>query len=512
MQIVCVTCDGTATNFAMMQQLGCDFTNPLSLQSTFQHPVNNELIVVFPDPCHMLKLIRNTFGDFKSFTDEHNQIVKWEYLEKLHNLQATEGMHLGNKLRTAHINYNQQKMKVRLAAQILSRSVADSLQYCKDKLKLDDFQNADATIKFLNIFNDLFDILNSKSLKQTGFKQALCSKNISMFKNKLETCKTYITALKTSKGEPLHVGRRKTGFLGFLICINSAQVLYKVWCEDKDLLKYIPCYKLNQDHIELLFGCIRSRGGGNNNPTSRQFQATMKKLLVHCQLRNVTNGKCVALEEISILHVSSFNKTVNSELVIRWSSGLRRLEDDAIITDVVNDHDYVPDIRNRTEFSKEVTIYIAGYVVMQLQKSILCHECIKELKASRSMHTDSLIAYKDRGGLTYPAKDVITICHECEKIIRNALCESGSTFMNKKFTSAYLTVQVLKKFIGHTLFISLKNHTSEQSPLDNYIVHLLRSICNRYIKIRLHYIAQQTINTSVTMRQVFNKLILFNGQ
>ncbi|EZA49502.1 THAP domain-containing protein [Ooceraea biroi] len=88
MQIVCVTCDGTATNFAMMEQLGCNFRNISSLQTTFQHPVTKEPIVIFPDPCHMLKLIRNTFGQLNNFIDEDNKIVKWEYLEKLHKMKV----------------------------------------------------------------------------------------------------------------------------------------------------------------------------------------------------------------------------------------------------------------------------------------------------------------------------------------------------------------------------------------------------------------------------------------
>lgn len=35
--------------------------------------------------------------------------------------------------------------------------------------------------------------------------------------------------------------------------------------------------------------------------------------------------------------------------------------------------------------------------------------------------------------------------------------------MDKKFTVAYLTVQVLNNLIGHNLFINLENHVSEQS-------------------------------------------------
>lgn len=71
----------------------------------------------------MLKLVRNAFGDLKTFIDKDNELIKWEYLEKLHNLQAAEGMHLGNKLRVAHINYDKQKMKVRLAAQASAKPI-----------------------------------------------------------------------------------------------------------------------------------------------------------------------------------------------------------------------------------------------------------------------------------------------------------------------------------------------------------------------------------------------------
>lgn len=90
----------------------------------------------------------------------------------------------------------------------------------------------------------------------------------------------------------------------------------------------------------------------------------------------------------------------------------------------------------------------------------------------------------------YPTNDVLKICYTCERIIRNALCESGGTYMNKQFTVEYLTIKVLNNFIGHKLFLALENHIFEQSAFDNHIVHLICSICHKYIKIRLHFIAQ----------------------
>lgn len=68
--------------------------------------------------------------------------------------------------------------------------------------------------------------------------------NIREFTDKFESCKTYITSLRTTNEDFLYQGRRKTGFLGFLIYINSAQILYNVLCQERGVLKYIPFYKL----------------------------------------------------------------------------------------------------------------------------------------------------------------------------------------------------------------------------------------------------------------------------
>lgn len=106
-------------------------------------------------------------------------------------------------------------------------------------------------------------------MRQIGLKQALNSKNIELVRDKFNKCKLYILSLKKENGEFLVNSRRKTRFLGFLICIESVCMLYEELCEKNKFFKYLPFYKLSQDHVELLFGCIRHHGGGNNNPTAR---------------------------------------------------------------------------------------------------------------------------------------------------------------------------------------------------------------------------------------------------
>lgn len=57
-------------------------------------------------------------------------------------------------------------MKVNIAAQTLSASVADAIDYCTDVLKLRQFKGSAAMVKFIRVFDDLFDILNSQSIRQ----------------------------------------------------------------------------------------------------------------------------------------------------------------------------------------------------------------------------------------------------------------------------------------------------------------------------------------------------------
>lgn len=133
----------------------------------------------------------------------------------------------------------------------------------------------------------------------------------------------------------------------------------------QDILKYIPCYKFNQDHIELFFGCIRNQGGCNNNPTVRQFQAAYKKLL-HTEIRDIKTGNCIPLDAIAILYISS-----RPEVIINQSTPTSRLFEDDNFEDNNNlDLPYIlPDAIELSECSIRIIAYIAGFVVRYLKKN-----------------------------------------------------------------------------------------------------------------------------------------------
>ena len=98
-----------------------------------------------------------------SIIDEENRIIEWKYFKSLNTIQESEGFTLANKLSLKHAKFETHKMNVKLAAQTLSSSVADAIEFLDFSMKLEDFQHSSGTVKFLRTIDRLFDILNSRN-------------------------------------------------------------------------------------------------------------------------------------------------------------------------------------------------------------------------------------------------------------------------------------------------------------------------------------------------------------
>lgn len=224
-----VTFDGAPANFTMASHLGANFANLQNIISYFDHPITDDKVFIFPDPSHMIKLVRNTFGSQKFITDRENNIIDWNYLVKLLQRQEFEGLHLGIKLRIRHLHWTQEKMKVKIATQTLSKSVADALMYLSQDLKAAEFVDSASTANFEEHFNNIFDIFNSRNkFAKYAYKRPLSPATENFVFSSLDDMAQYIKGLKLGN-TPIVRSSRKTGFIGFLICINSLKDFYKTF-------------------------------------------------------------------------------------------------------------------------------------------------------------------------------------------------------------------------------------------------------------------------------------------
>jgi len=308
-EIISLTFDGAASNVSMENFLGANLSVE-NMKTWFPHPISNRPIYILPDRPHMLKLIRNTIASRLAIYDDQKNAIEWSYLKKLVDVQNNEGLHIATKIRNRHIGWTQEKMKVKVAAQTLSLSVAKALSYLRETNHPLNFQKSEPTETFLININDAFDILNSRNLLAKNLKCGLQNWNKENIFSRIYEIVEYLKSLKESpEGQHMYLTGRNMSFIGMIISLNSLKSIFEDHVSSSEqILKYVLAYKFSQDHLEIFFSAVRSRGGHNYNPTARQFESAYKCLLIHCEVTGSQTANCLDQSPISILTISSSHK------------------------------------------------------------------------------------------------------------------------------------------------------------------------------------------------------------
>lgn len=247
-----VTCDGAYVNLATMNLLGCELfvTEYHKLRCSFKHLTADYHVYFVPDACHNLKLARNALSKLTVFKSSSG-LIKWRHITELHDLQKDLNLKIANKLSDAHINFRGNIMKVKYAAQTLSQSTADAMDFLK-LTEIDGFRDCTATIEFIRIIDETFDFLNSRNPFAKELKKPIYMNNISNLQKNMEKNMNYLFSLTTEANIPLCKGGRKTFISGFAAAIKSIFSIVTDILNDLPL-KYLMTYRFSQDHLELFF-------------------------------------------------------------------------------------------------------------------------------------------------------------------------------------------------------------------------------------------------------------------
>lgn len=401
-------------------------------------------------------------------------------------------------------------------------------------------ENSKATENFFRTFNNIFDIMNSRNKYGKHYKKGLQSSNEEFIFSELIRVKSYILGLQESRNGRLIVeGERKTGFLGFLVCIESLILLYSEHVLTKKTLSYILMYKFCQDHLEVFFCAIRSRNGHNNNPSSIQFKAAYKRLLMHTAVKG-TNGNCTELEEtpLSILYASSTSKKNRAHFsnghlsipiaILNLRSSLKDCPDFdhndleefenflAERATIFQDHAvYALPAWSLSQYVHDVVGYISGFVVKTLRKRVLCSVCYEALTSQVTLSfLQEIKNYNSNNsnhgsGLVRASSDVIHLCKQAESVFREFELELPS----KRHAMAFLILKTLNR-LSKPLFNSLKSHSLDTAIGENHVYNVMKLILHKYFTIRLHYFASllNERNIKLRIRNVSNKSVLFQNQ
>lgn len=439
--VVNLTFDGLSANLQACVILGSSFALS-DFRPYFPNPVNDSRIHVILDACHMMKLWRNTLANVKTLKDGNGEVIDWHFFEKLENYRIKNDF-ITHKLTKRHILWYTNKMNVRLAAQTLSHSVSKSLLYLQDA-DCPGFRNSAATAEFAKRAND----------------KILCETNSTQIFSHLEDTASYIKGLKIEKTEILK-SRNKTGFIGFLINIDSLKRIYEDLVVPKRMNE-IPTMRLSQDFLESLFGRIRALLGSNNHPTEEKFISAFRKMLVNSELAASRLSNCT--DQLSILQVSS-----------RKQNQIDQTSEENIEAEIedlhqINENDYLLDM-----FQQSSIGYAAGSIESQILNYayFACAECSAVLKEN---DLSGLHFFKSKK-TTVPCKSTVDICIVANRFVK--MFENDTNF-NYKF----MINKILQNIDFDTIYPKSVEHEA------GHMYYFVRFIIEEYVRIRLTYIAK----------------------
>lgn len=82
-RVVSITSDGLSSNPAAYEILGAITDETGTIVPYFHNPDNNERIYVLYDTPHIMKLLRNCFGD-KKVLYYINKVIKWDFIDRVY--------------------------------------------------------------------------------------------------------------------------------------------------------------------------------------------------------------------------------------------------------------------------------------------------------------------------------------------------------------------------------------------------------------------------------------------
>jgi hypothetical protein len=407
-------------------------------------------------------------------------------------------------------------MKVSLAAQVFSRSVSLSLAYMR-QLKHSDFTNCEGSELFLSFINELFDVLNSKSPAQTGIKGPINSFNIKERLEFLDNAEHILFSLEIGNGISLIDTPRRLCSIGFATNCISLRLLALEMINEQ-YLKYLLTYKLSQDHLELFFAALRSRGGKNNNPNALQLRHIMKAMLSHCDIVLGLGTNVVGQDDTCLLQTERtvIQSTLKTNALSTADGGIQQ---SISVRPTFNAY--------LSPFVDGVVEYISGFVVKKMLQSERCSECREGLVSRNGLQTQeyppmsaSLLLIKDLGGLYKPSQSVLHVIRTIESALR-ANFDVHKINSSQGLQTHIIEHCVLQQVNSKSCFNELEKHFREtlciqNSNVSSHYTDLIRKLCRIYLNIRTRHMCHLTnelTNTKVIgLRKKLTKTILFSNQ
>ena len=282
---VCAAVNDGASPNRKFFRLHSKLANEVNCDVVYKTPnifAPSRFIFFFADSPHLMKTARNClynsgYGSRSRLMWNDGQYLIFQHIADLFYSDQDFSLHTLPKLTLDHIVLTSfSKMKVKLAVQVLSKSVAIALRESGK-------EDVTGTAQFCEMMNGFFDCTNVRSLtehirKKNSFIMPYESPEDErltwlkdVFLNYLESWKK---STLTREGEYTPDARQKMfissqTYEGLKIAVNSHVEAIKFLLTEG--FKYVLAERFLQDILEDYFGHQREKGRRTDNPTAQQF-------------------------------------------------------------------------------------------------------------------------------------------------------------------------------------------------------------------------------------------------
>ena len=383
-------------------------------------------------------------------------------------------------------------------------------------------------------------MLNSRNLLAKGFKTPLRLSNQDTWQEILLSTAEYLLSLKTTTPvpQPLSTSQHKTFVIGFVTCIKSTiSMATQMLSLSTNPVKYLLIYKFSQDHIELLFSCIRSRGGWNNNPNCLQMKYALRKMLMRNAITASRNANCVNFTGcnnlIPLFHTRKHKTDINKDSEQATVPDQDPEQEDNSMSMMLQHLQ-----KGHSEFISNVLFYIAGCIVFKLIDDLSCSECKRCLlpipkETSLDDHDYTATRYHEagkasafttfvnKGGLQIPSTAVYRCIEYCEHVFRATVTGDDNQHISNNAKLKYtMIIKVCQHFTLEStlpLFTDHEDGDNEAVVEDDHKTQLTKRVAEKYFTLRLFNYGKKYTREIVNKgkqsdRHRLNKLILFNNE
>lgn len=460
----------------LVSDMGSDFTSnakerQVSIETPYFFVDSNKIFYIF-NATHLIKLVRNNLINY-NFQFDNNE-AKWDHIIQFYEKDKTQQVRSAPKLTESHIKPNKfEKIKVKLAVQVLSATVAAGLSTCRDVGAID--STAEGTIKLIRIMNNVFDFLNSSiRFGSTEYQHAFSGTVLQI--SFLKEMMNFFASLKLISPKTGKDATPRVKFLeGFQITLKSILLLF----EDlkSEGYSYIMTRRLNQDCLENLFGRVRTRNGNSTEPTSWQLVSAFRKIFFITIIKHSKQGNCSDdLSDILLEGNNLYPSLASDEQQSTSSEQLTKVPEVSQQGEINSNTPIAPADYNAFDFpEKNALVYTCGYLLKKcFDQHKDCSVFKSYLSEASTLNTQdtTFIRYKDcckDGGSTL----LIVPQDNFVKFVEAMENKFASYFKNK-----YINCKVLKNIFEEVQDISFS------MPCTCFPIIYLKKL---YLRMRLYY-------------------------